>query len=641
LPVPTTLADLSLVAASNFPQGTDTPSSLDDTARAHATFLAQIRDGSHVVTATEKTTLVDADLVPINDSAAASIIKKITWANVKAALKTYFDSVTTTLTNKTLTTPVLTNPSYSGATANAGSITTIDINGGTIDGTVIGGADPRAVSATTVNASGQVSGGSLVTSTALRVTGGLSALTASSIFIDSPGGIGRVLATGANTSTYGQVTTTVTSSDGSLYRDVLVTTSTGLAVTGAFSAIKSQNATSIFTVNNADVTDTNSRARFDVTAGNQSLQLLAIHADNVFINRASGSLQLQVAFTTQATLSADGNLGIGVTPSAWAATYKALQFGGSSALWGATTAANAETYLTANMFWDGGTRNYLATGSATEYAQVGGVHRWKIAPSGTAGAAITFTDAMTLDASGYLLVGTTTSLGAGVARAQIGSAGTTTTSLLVKSANSSVSLYASSTSESYLAYASGTPMIFGEGPDNLSTFTERMRLTAAGDLLVGHTGAGIPLLGASIIKQYSDAFSTAIVIGHATGAASASIYARFGYNGSEIGSITQSGTTAVLYNTTSDQRLKENIVDADSASALIDSLQVRQFDWIADASHQRYGFVAQELALVAPEAVHQPVDPDNMMAVDYSKLVPMLVKEIQSLRTRVAALEAA
>ena len=103
-----------------------------------------------------------------------------------------------------------------------------------------------------------------------------------------------------------------------------------------------------------------------------------------------------------------------------------------------------------------------------------------------------------------------------------------------------------------------------------------------------------------------------------------------------VGSITTNGS-ATLYNVTSDQRLKENIQDADSASSLIDSLQVRKFDWKADSSHQRYGFVAQELVTVAPEAVHQPTDTEQMMAVDYSKLVPMLVKEIQSLRQRLAA----
>ena len=111
---------------------------------------------------------------------------------------------------------------------------------------------------------------------------------------------------------------------------------------------------------------------------------------------------------------------------------------------------------------------------------------------------------------------------------------------------------------------------------------------------------------------------------------------RFANANGQVGSITTNGS-ATLYNVTSDQRLKENIQNADSASSLIDSLQVRQFDWKSDNAHQRYGFVAQELVTVAPEAVHQPTDTDEMMAVDYSKLVPMLVKEIQSLRQRLSA----
>jgi hypothetical protein len=49
--------------------------------------------------------------------------------------------------------------------------------------------------------------------------------------------------------------------------------------------------------------------------------------------------------------------------------------------------------------------------------------------------------------------------------------------------------------------------------------------------------------------------------------------------------------------------------------------------------------VAQELNEVAPEAVSQGENEGEMWAVDYSKLVPMLVKEIQSLRNRVAELE--
>jgi len=111
-------------------------------------------------------------------------------------------------------------------------------------------------------------------------------------------------------------------------------------------------------------------------------------------------------------------------------------------------------------------------------------------------------------------------------------------------------------------------------------------------------------------------------------------------DGTTVGSISVTAS-ATTYNTSSDQRLKENIVDAPSASDDIDAIQVRSFDWKADGSHQKYGMVAQELVTVAPSAVSQPEDPEEMMGVDYSKLVPMLIKEVQQLRARVAQLEGA
>lgn len=161
---------------------------------------------------------------------------------------------------------------------------------------------------------------------------------------------------------------------------------------------------------------------------------------------------------------------------------------------------------------------------------------------------------------------------------------------------------------------------------------ERIRIDSSGGVGIGTTANtvnpnGIWLDPAGAIAVGNNAQGS----GHG--------FAYFVRSGVTIGSITQNGTTAVLYNTTSDQRLKENIADADDAASLIDAIQVRKFDWKADGTHQRYGFVAQELAEVAPEAVHQPQDEKEMMAVDYSKLVPMLVKEVQSLRTRVAELE--
>lgn len=122
---------------------------------------------------------------------------------------------------------------------------------------------------------------------------------------------------------------------------------------------------------------------------------------------------------------------------------------------------------------------------------------------------------------------------------------------------------------------------------------------------------------------------------------------RFFRGSSLIGSITQSGTTAVAYNTTSDRRLKRNIADASDAGGIIDAIQVRSFDWDgAPDEHVTHGFIAQELVDVAPQSVKVGDggalgDGSDIWGVDPSKLVPLLVKEVQSLRARVAAIEAA
>ena len=92
-------------------------------------------------------------------------------------------------------------------------------------------------------------------------------------------------------------------------------------------------------------------------------------------------------------------------------------------------------------------------------------------------------------------------------------------------------------------------------------------------------------------------------------------------------------------NVSSDKRLKENIMDADDAGSTLDNIQIRKFDWIDSGEHQSYGVVAQELAEVFPEAVNVAENEEDIMGVSYEKLIPMLVKEVQSLRSRVAELE--
>jgi len=165
--------------------------------------------------------------------------------------------------------------------------------------------------------------------------------------------------------------------------------------------------------------------------------------------------------------------------------------------------------------------------------------------------------------------------------------------------------------------------------------SERARIDSSGNLLVGATS--IPTTTGWTAQMYNGGSYTRTA--HNTNAVSGDAFSQFYYNSASIGSIDQNGTTGVLYTTASDGRLKHDIIDAPEVSSLIDAIQVRSFKWNADNSEQRYGMIAQELQEVVPEAVNQPADPDEMMGVDYSKLVPLLLKEIQSLRARVAQLE--
>ena len=113
--------------------------------------------------------------------------------------------------------------------------------------------------------------------------------------------------------------------------------------------------------------------------------------------------------TTAVTIDASQNVGLGVTPSAWSTSnsVRAIQVG-SSGIGSFWTYINYAAFVGCGYYWNGTNRIYLTTGNpVSEYSQNSGIHTWNIAPSGTAGNAITFTQAMTLDASGKLGIGVT------------------------------------------------------------------------------------------------------------------------------------------------------------------------------------------------------------------------------------------
>lgn len=109
------------------------------------------------------------------------------------------------------------------------------------------------------------------------------------------------------------------------------------------------------------------------------------------------------AWNERMSIDASGNLGLGVTPSAWGA--KAIEVGNAGS--GFYSISSVNTNLSSNSYFNGTSDIYASTNVAAKYQMFSGSHRWYYAASGTAGNAITFTQAMTLDASGNLLVGVT------------------------------------------------------------------------------------------------------------------------------------------------------------------------------------------------------------------------------------------
>jgi hypothetical protein len=107
------------------------------------------------------------------------------------------------------------------------------------------------------------------------------------------------------------------------------------------------------------------------------------------------------------------------------------------------------------------------------------------------------------------------------------------------------------------------------------------------------------------------------------------------------------GTSSTSYNTTSDYRLKENVVEMTDATTRLKQLQPKRFNFIADADTTVDGFLAHEVQSVVPEAItgtHNEVDDDGnpvYQGIDQSKIVPLLVKTIQELEARIVALETA
>ena len=203
-----------------------------------------------------------------------------------------------------------------------------------------------------------------------------------------------------------------------------------------------------------------------------------------------------------ARFDANGNLGLGVTPSAWNSAYRALDIGNSFGLIGASNAAD----LYANAFLNsGGSFIYKTTAAAAAYSLASGQHRWYTAPSGTAGNAISFTQAMTLDASGNLLVGKTTNTYGSTNRSVFEVNGASSSIIALQYGGANGFYLQVGSDAGYLWNSANTPTVFG------TNNTERARIDSSGNLLVGASTVSTTGNGIKSSLKVSDVFFQADV----------------------------------------------------------------------------------------------------------------------------------
>jgi len=347
-------------------------------------------------------------------------------------------------------------------------------------------------------------------------------------------------------------------------------------------------------------------------------------------------------------IDANGTVGVGVTPAAWSLSGLAAVQIKDVSLAGFSNAM----YLNNNVYYNGGWK-FIGTGYGLQYTadRGAGAYSWNISTaSGTAGNAITFTQAMTLDASGRLLLNTTSTI-ASAGRLQV-VAGSGQDPLYIQSTaidgysginfynNSSTNVFSVGYANASAGVAASTGYIYTGGATPITFWTngtERARIDTSGNLLVGTTSrqnaTTFAVLSAGNVGEFRTSGGSCDVLSFYT-------------SGSTLAGRINSNGSATTYVTSSDYRLKENIVPMTNALAVVEQLKPCTYSW-KESGVTSQGFIAHELQEVVPDAVVGEKDAVNEdgsikpQGIDTSFLVATLTAAIQELNAKFEEYKAA
>jgi hypothetical protein len=370
-----------------------------------------------------------------------------------------------------------------------------------------------------------------------------------------------------------------------------------------------------------------------------------------------------IAFTEGGTesmrIDSSGNLGIGITPSAWASGTPAVQYKYYGSLW---NYSDGSFQMSQNIYFDGSNWKYLSTAAASNMYLAGGACIWQNAASGTSGATATLSERMRIDSSGKVLIGTTTSI----------------VKLTVVDTDPVVATFKSDSASGAGYYIDNSGRASGKkfgvlvgnvanGALSIKDETagaDRLVIDSSGNLLVGTTsGSNHRFLktsaGGLVAQFYNESTNTSSSVldlnvnytgnttGHYIRAGDNAAYRFYVYTN---GNVTNQNNS---YGSTSDIKLKENIVDATPKLEKLNQVRVVNYNLIGGEQKQ-IGVIAQELEQIFPSMIDETADRDEegndlgttTKSVKYSVFVPMLIKAIQEqqaiindLKARIETLE--